>query len=145
MPHQTETVGQAIQGAGAEQKLVGCFDFEPSFLADSCCNSSFLFPQGNNRQFFSWMAGKSWNAKSKRVVFDFTSFKDVCLFVCLFPVYSITINSFIPLFICAQSFPKKFESPDNELVSQVENEVGGNCWPAMHANSLIWSTPTCEK
>lgn len=53
MPHQTETVGQAIQGAGAEQKLVGCFDFEPSFLADSCCNSSFLFPQGNNRQFFS--------------------------------------------------------------------------------------------
>ena len=79
------------------------------------------------------MAGKSWNAKSKGMVFAFSFFNktvilSVCLFVCsvvsdLFDNY----NSFISLFICTQSFPKKFDSPDNELVSQVENEVGDNC------------------
>lgn len=44
------------------------------------------------------------------------------------------------LFIRTQSFPKKFESPDNELVSQVENEVGGNCLLAMYAKSLTSAT-----
>ena len=75
------------------------------------------------------MAGKSWNAKSKGIVFAFSFFnKTVILSVCLF-VFDLFDNysSFISLFICTQSFPKKFDSPDNELVSQVENEVRDNC------------------
>lgn len=67
------------------------------------------------------MGGESWNAKSKGMVFAFSFCNKTVIL--LFDNY----NSFISVFICTQSFPKKFDSPDNELVSQVENEVGGNC------------------
>ena len=39
------------------------------------------------------------------------------------------------LFFCTQSFPKRFDSPDNELVSQVENEV---CARGYLAQEKLW-------
>ena len=127
-------VGQAMPGDDTRW----LFDLQPSFLADRFLNSSFYFHRETTDKLVREWLERAGMPKVREQYLLFHSLTRLwhCLCVCLFVSDLFdNYNLFISLFICTQSFPKKFDSPDNELVSQVENEVGDNCWSAMHGYS----------